>query len=602
MKTLITSTINILHSRRRALLTFYLFFSGLAMAALTPAITWALASLRPVTGRAAISTGGIMEFLVSPGGILWAVVTLNLSVLVILLQQAGMTLIAASPPYRHYRTALSALWGAARKFPALIQLTLIQVFAHLLVAMPFLVAIGLAWFSLLADFDPYLLRLEKPPELWWFAGSALLALVGLILCNGTLYLRWILSVPCLMLEGASPIRALTASTGLTRGHKGHATGVLSSGFAAVLLLPVLVTLAFDQIAAALFAILPEQTSVLVPFVVILIACYLLIGIAVTFFGTAAYGAFIVSLYQRASGNNVSAPEPSLRYPMPENAGPKAWIAEALVIILAFGQAWLVLGSLEQQEEVTITAHRGSALKAPENTISAIEQAIEDGADYIEIDVQITADGVPVLWHDSDMKRIFGLRERVSETSFADIRDLDAGTWFDRQFGDERIATLADAIDTVRGRAGLFIDLKPDRHTPHLARAVVDLLHQQDFVDGTMVAAADWSTLQEVKRLEPGLKTTLLAQFVVGPLWEDNYDVLGLRMNRATPAAVARAHRSGNELHVWTVNQPAAMSRFIDMGVDNIITDRPDVLSDLLQKRASLSDTELLATKLRNWLR
>ncbi|CAN0606517.1 unnamed protein product, partial [Ectocarpus sp. 12 AP-2014] len=168
---------------------------------------------------------------------------------------------------------------------------------------------------------------------------------------------------------------------------------------------------------------------------------------------------IVSLYQRASGNNVSAPEPSMRYPMPENAGPKAWIAEALVIILAFGQAWLVLGSLEQQEEVTITAHRGSALKAPENTISAIEQAIEDGADYIEIDVQITADGVPVLWHDSDMKRIFGLRERVSETSFADIRDLDAGTWFDRQFGDERIATLADAIDTVRGRAGLLIDLK-----------------------------------------------------------------------------------------------------------------------------------------------
>lgn len=602
MKTLITSTINILHSRRRALLTFYLFFSGLAMAALTPAITWALASLRPVTGRAAISTGGIMEFLVSPGGILWAVATLNLSVLVILLQQAGMTLISASPPYRHYRTALSALWGTARKFPALIQLTLIQVFAHLLVAMPFLVAIGLAWSWLLADFDPYLLRLEKPPELWWFAASAVLALAGLILCNGALYLRWILSVPCLMLERASPLQALTASTRLTRGHKGHATGVLSSGFAAVLLLPVLVTLAFDQIAAALFAILPEQTSVLVPFVVTLIAGYLLIGIAVTFFGTAAYGAFIVSLYHRASGNSVSAPEPSLRYPVPENAGPKAWIAEALVVILAFGQAWLVLGSLGQQEEVTITAHRGSAFKAPENTLSAIEQAIEDGADYIEIDVQITADGVPVLWHDSDMKRIFGLRERISETSFADIRDLDAGTWFDRQFGDERIATLADAIETVRGRAGLFIDLKPDRHTPHLAQAVVDLLHRQDFVDGTIVAAADWSTLQEVKRLEPGLKTTLLAQFVVGPLWEDNYDVLGLRMNRATPAAVARAHRSGNELHVWTVNQPAAMSRFIDMGVDNIITDRPDVLSDLLQQRASLSDTELLATKLRNWLR
>ncbi|MGM0767264.1 MAG: glycerophosphodiester phosphodiesterase family protein [Pseudomonadota bacterium] len=602
MKTLITSTLNLLHRQRRALLTFYLFFSGLAMAALTPAVTWALASLRPVTGRAAVSTGGIVEFLVSPGGIVWVLATLNLSVLVILLQQAGMTLIAASPPYRHYRTALGALWGTARKFPALVQLTLIQVFTHLLVAMPFLIAIALGWNWLLSNHDPYLLRLEKPPEFWWFTAGLLLASAGLILCNGSLYLRWILAVPCLMLESTRPLDALRESTRLTRGHRGHATGVLTSGLAAVLLLPVIVTLAFDQIATALFAILPQQASVLAPFVLVFIASYILLSIAVTFFGAAAYGAFIVSLYHRASGKTVTAPEPALQYPMPEHAGPKAWIAEALVVILALGQAWLVVDTLGQREEVTITAHRGSAFKAPENTLSAIKQAIDDGADYVEIDVQLTADGVPVLWHDSDMKRIFGLGERISETEFADIRDRDAGTWFDQKFGNERIATLADAIETVRGRAGLFVDLKPDRNTPHLARAVVDLLKEKNFVKGTIVAAADWTTLQEVKRLEPELKTTLLAQFVMGPLWDDNYDVLGLRMNRATPAAVARAHRAGNELHVWTVNQPAAMSRFIDMGVDNIITDRPELLSELLRQRATLSDAELLATKLRNWLR
>lgn len=602
MKTLIASTLNILHHQRRALLTFYLFFSGVAMAALTPAITWALAALRPVTGRAAISTGGIVEFLISPGGILWLIATVNLTVLVILLQQAGMTLIAASPPYRHYRTALAALWGTARKLPALLQLTLIQVFIHLLVAAPFVAAIGLAWSWLLSDFDPYLLRLQKPPELWWFGVCALAAATGILLCNGTIYLRWILSVPCLMLDQSRPMDALRESARLTRGHKGHATGVLTSGLAAVLLLPVLVTLAFDQIATLMFALLPDRTGVLVPLVLVFVASYLLIGIVVTFVGTAAYGAFIVSLYRRACGTVVSAPEPSLRYPMPENAGPTAWVAEVLVVILALGQAWLVVGSLEQQEEVTVTAHRGSAFKAPENTLSAIEQAITDGADYVEIDVQMTADGVPVLWHDSDMQRIFGLATRISESRYDEIRGLDAGSWFDREFGHERVASLEQAIDAVQGRADLFIDLKPDRNTPYLVSAVVALLREKQAVEGTIIAAADWATLEEVKRMEPALKTTLLAQFVVGPLWEDNYDILGLRMNRATPAAVARAHRSGNELHVWTVNQPAAMSRFIDMGVDNIITDRPDVLADLLEKRAALTDTELLATKLRNWLR
>lgn len=602
MKTLITSTLNILHTRRRALLTLHLFFSGLAMAVLTPAITWALASLRPVTGRAAISTGGILEFLISPGGLVWVVVTLNLTVLMILLQQAGMTLIAASPPCRHYRTALNALWGSARKCLALFQLTVIQVLTHLLIALPFLTAIALAWAWLLASYDPYLIRLEKPPELWWFAAGATLSLIGLAICNGTLYLRWILAVPCLMLQSQRPLDALRESTRLTRGHRGHATGVLISGLTMVILLPILVTLGFDHIATALFATLPDRTDILVPAVFIFIASYILIGIAVTFFAAAAYGAFIVSLYHRASGNSLPAPEPSLRYPMPDNAGPKAWIAEALVVILALSQAWFVVDSLGQREQVTITAHRGSAFQAPENTLSAIEQAIRDGADYIEIDVQITADGVPVLWHDSDMKRVFGLKERISEVTYDDIRNRDAGSWFDDAFGNERVATLAQAIESVRGRAGLFVDLKPDRNTPNLTRAVVELLQNKDFVEGTVVAAADWTTLQEVRRLEPELKTALLAQFVIGPLWEDNYDILGLRMNRATPAAVARAHRDGNELHVWTVNQPVAMSRFVDMGVDNIITDRPDVLARLLQERDALSDAELLATKLRNWLR
>ncbi|MCG2582634.1 MAG: glycerophosphoryl diester phosphodiesterase membrane domain-containing protein, partial [Marinobacter sp.] len=437
---------------------------------------------------------------------------------------------------------------------------------------------------------------------WWFAACATVSMIGLISCNGALYLRWILAVPCLMLRSQHPVEALRESTRLTRGHKGHATGVLASGLTAVILLPILVTLAFDQIASLLLTILPDRTAILVPAIFLFIAGYILIGIAVTFFGTAAYGAFIVSLYYRATGRNAGMPEPSLRYPPPGNAGPKAWIAEALVVILALGQAWFVVDTLDQREQVTITAHRGSAFKAPENTLSAIEQAIRDGADYIEVDVQITADGVPVLWHDSDMSRIFGLKERISEVTYEDIRNRDAGSWFNTDFAGERIVTLSQAVETVRGRAGLFVDLKPDRNTPNLTPAVVDLLQRKNLVEGTVIAAADWTTLQEVKQLEPRLKTALLAQFVVGPLWEDNYDILGLRMNRATPAAVARAHRDDNELHVWTVNHPVTMSKFVDMGVDNIITDRPDVLSELLRERASLSDAELLAIKLRNWLR
>lgn len=280
----------------------------------------------------------------------------------------------------------------------------------------------------------------------------------------------------------------------------------------------------------------------------------------------------------------------------------AWTAEILVILLALGQAWFVLQSFEQQDEVAITAHRGSAFKAPENTLSAIEQAIEDGADYIEIDVRMTADGVPVLWHDADMKRVFGLDGKISDITLEQARERDAGSWFAPEFSHERIATLEEVIRTTRGRAGLYLDIKPDPKTPELTRTVVDLLQQMDAVEGTVIAAAEWYVLAQARSLEPALKTTLLAQFIVGPLWEQNFDILGLRQNRVTPAAVSQTRQSGNELHVWTVNDPDAMSRFIDMGVDNIITDRPDVLAELLGRREELTDAEVLVIKLRNWLR
>ncbi|MDO6823490.1 glycerophosphodiester phosphodiesterase family protein [Marinobacter sp. 1_MG-2023] len=609
MKPLIASTLKIIHCHRRALLTYYLFFSGLALAVITPTLTWALAVMRPVTGDGAISTGGIVEFLVSPGGMLWVVVSLNLSALIFLLQQAGIILIAAAPRHQQYRTALSALWRVARTFGKLLKLSMLQVFGQLLVALPFLAFVGFAWTWLIDLYDPYLLRLEKPPELWWFIACTTLACLGTLYCNGRLYLRWILAVPCLMLNNLSATGALRESRRLTQGQMRVTSGVLLFGLAALLLMPVLVTFTFGRLATGLFVFLPPDTDILVAVLLVFIATYILITMMITFLGTVVYGTFVFNLYHRARDSLPAEHLPLAGQPTPQsafdtapkNAGLKAWTVEFIVIMLALGQAWFVIATLEQQDDVAVTAHRGSAFKAPENTIQAIEQAIEDGADYVEIDVQLTSDDVPVLWHDADMNRIFGLKQRISEVSYQDIRNLDAGSWFSTDFAGEQVATLSQALEIARGRTKLFIELKPDRNTPHLTSTVVKLLQHKDAVDGTIIAAADWVTLQEVKRSEPGLRTALIAQFVIGPLWEDNYDILALRTNRVTPARIARAHRAGNELHVWTVNQPAEMRRFIDMGVDSIITDRPGLLTEILQQRESLSSTQLLATKLQSWL-
>ncbi|MDL0429947.1 glycerophosphodiester phosphodiesterase family protein [Marinobacter sp. TBZ242] len=598
MKTLSLQTLAYLHIHRRSLLTFYLFFAGLTVAALMPLFSGALAALRPVTGQAAISTGGLVQFVISPGGVVWLVATATIATLLVILQQAGMTWIAAAGGHREYRIAISALWAVARHFRKLSALALLQVTGHLLLAMPFLLGVILAYQLLLSPHDLYYLSLERPPVVWWFMGISAIAALGIAVCNGWLYLRWILSVPLVLLDGHGAREALRLSNHYVHGQRLPATGALLAGLAGLVVLPVLVTLGFQMAGSQMLPRLPERMDILMPVTLTFVALYILFTITLAFAGIAAYSMLIYSVYRRATGHyqRVSIKD------LPKQAGPKAWAAEILVIVLAVGQAWFVLQSFEQRDEVSITAHRGSAFKAPENTLSAIEQAIEDGADYIEIDVRMTADGVPVLWHDADMRRVFGLNGKISDITLEEARERDAGSWFGPDFSNERIATLEEVIATTRGRAGLYVDIKPDPATPELTSDVVRLLQQMDAVEGTVIAAAEWYVLAEVRSLEPALKTTLLAQFIVGPLWEQSFDILGLRQNRVTPATVAQTHQSGNELHVWTVNNPVAMSRFIDMGVDNIITDRPDVLAELLERRSELTDAEVLVVKLRNWLR
>lgn len=576
MTALARQTLDILRLHRRGLLIFYLFFAGIAISVVTPAFSMALAALEPVTGEAAISAGGLLQFLTSPGGLLWLAITLTLAVLVVVLQQAGMILIASSRGRTDYKIVLSSLWGVARRFRLLFTLTVIQVAAHWLLALPFLLAIGLAYHRLLLPYDVYYLKLERPVELWWFGGIAGGALLGAMIVNGWLYLRWILAAPLVMLDNRALKAALRDSARLTRGQRLPAIAALLSGFAAVVILPVVVALAFRVIGSQMLAIIPSNMDLLLPLMLLYAALYILFTISMAFLGIAAYSTLIYAIYRRATGRH---PRPALQR-LSRNAGPLAWSAEVLLIVLAASQAWLVVQSFDFPDEVTVTAHRGSAIKAPENTRSAIEQAIDDGADFVEIDVRMTADGILVLWHDDDMKRVFGRDEKISDITYEEALELDAGSWFGPEFKGERILSLEQAITITRGRAGLYIDMKADADTPTLPRDTVALLQQQEALDGTVVAAADALVLNEVKRLEPSLKTALLAQFIVGPLRRESFDILGLRHNRVTAATIAEARHAGHQLHVWTVNRRDAMTRFIDLGVDNIITDRPDVLIDV----------------------
>jgi glycerophosphoryl diester phosphodiesterase len=249
--------------------------------------------------------------------------------------------------------------------------------------------------------------------------------------------------------------------------------------------------------------------------------------------------------------------------------------------------------------VQVTAHRGHARAAPENTLSAMRKAIESGADYAEMDVQLTADGKVVLLHDSDLKRVAGNPRRLEELSFDEVRRLDVGSWFDPAFAGERVPTLTEVIDMCRGKIRLNIELKffgPDRR---LVKEVVDIVRQQHFESDCLITSLNYDALVEVKQRDARLRTGVIVAHALGDINRLQVDALSVRADFLTDEMMHSAHRGGKEVHVWTVNEARQMFVLMKRGVDNIITSDPDLAVQVRDEWTSLSESErmVLASRL-----
>jgi glycerophosphoryl diester phosphodiesterase len=237
----------------------------------------------------------------------------------------------------------------------------------------------------------------------------------------------------------------------------------------------------------------------------------------------------------------------------------------------------------------IIAHRGFSYNAPENTLAAYRAAIEVGADMAECDVWLSADGVPVLLHDQNLKRTTGLDAPVTGVPLAKIKELDAGRWKSPEYTGERIPTLNETLRLVKGKVRLIIEIKP----AGMEREVITAIHEAGVNPAdVMIFSFKHDVIRTMAAREPRLPTTWL----IGEMpWGESErretlaealraraSVIGLPLTRVDPAIVHLAHESGFLVFVWTVNEPDDMRYLARIGVDGIITDRPDVLIHVLE--------------------
>jgi glycerophosphoryl diester phosphodiesterase len=232
------------------------------------------------------------------------------------------------------------------------------------------------------------------------------------------------------------------------------------------------------------------------------------------------------------------------------------------------------------------AHRGGASEAPENTLPAFANAVDLGYRYLETDVQVTADGVVVAFHDDDLARTCGRPGRISELPWEEV----ASARVDGREPIPRLDELFAAWPEVRWN----IDCKSDRAADPLARE----LQRADALARVCVSAfSDRRLLRLRRRLGRELCSSagpaeLAAIRFIGWTWGGPLAAqVPVRRGRITVVDerfVERAHRRGIVVHVWTIDDAAEMARLLDLGVDGIMTDRPAVLRDVLVRRTQWS--------------
>ncbi|MGQ7243812.1 glycerophosphodiester phosphodiesterase family protein [Salinicola sp. V024] len=584
----------------RSLVVFHLFFTLLASAVWVPLSANTLSGLLQRIGRPVLSNNQIADVALSPWGLIWLLTAIVLSFLVIFLQQAGMMLVVSSQAGNRYRVAMGSLWHVLRRFPALVTLTFLQVGSHLLLAAPFAIGLAHLYGAMLGDIEPYILIHLKPPVLWEFLAVAAPIFLVLVLLSAKLYFRWFLALPAMMLDGLKPIAALRRSRELTQGRRLRMALMVVGIALVVAAIPIVFSVGFNTLGGILLGNLPERNSVLVPAMLAYLAFYIVATIALTFLGIAANSMLVITLYHRATGRATVFRQSST----PRRTGVIAWGAEILLLVFALGQAGWILHGFEINDHVTITAHRGSSLVAPENTMASMNQAIADGADYLELDVRLSSDGQVVVSHDNNLSRLTGVDRNISDMTLEEIERVDVGSYFGDAFIGERIPTFQQVLDNAQGRIGLYVELKPAHgNAEELTRTVIAQLKASHMSEHAVIASLSPDIIDRIKAIDSDMRTTLFMQFVLpGALNTTDADIIGLRHTQATPSLLRTIHGTGRSVAVWTVNGIGDMSRYIDMGVDNIITDRPEALTSILAERREMSDGELLLVKLRNWLR
>ena len=545
-----------------------------------------------IQGYPVLLNTDIASFLFSPLGIIAVLLFAFVAIAIYCIAQFGLLFITASYQTGERMTAVSALRQSAKQLPVESAAVARKALYYVAVLAFFLaIAVINIVFRDSGFFSPSIIIL------------ALLCILSLYL----LYIRLIFVDYFVVLEGKKVSDAFAYT--LNRKLFLDLVVTVSAWFLLIWLCSTVILLVFSALCWLLLYVVVDNPVLLAPVFSVLVALFSLIAIILSLVLMSLTSNLFTELYyqnkaRERTGSDIIVPEPKeLCFSSTPKVRKKQIHAALGICLVGIAIATFFLIPVVQDDidsidkTVYVTAHRGSSARAPQNTISAFEAAIADKADYAELDVQETKDGVVVVIHDSNLRHVGGVDANIWDLNYSELQEIDVGSSFSPEFAGEKVPTLDEVIDVTIGKIKLNIELKINGHEKHLVEKTVQIVEARGIKDECVLSSLDYGALQEVRALNPDLPIGMIITYVIGDYAKLDVEFYSVEPNLVLTKKFMRdAHDDNKEVHIWTFSPKADVSGYVDLGVDNIINDDPVMIRELLHEKQNRSEIEKLTTK------
>jgi len=261
----------------------------------------------------------------------------------------------------------------------------------------------------------------------------------------------------------------------------------------------------------------------------------------------------------------------------------ALVADACYLLISFNNN--PFENVAIFHETKVMAHRGASTEAPENTMAAFQKAIDDMADYIELDVQLTNNGEVIVMHDSNAYRTTGVDANIVNMTYKEVKTLDAGSWFSDEYVGENVPSLKEVLELTQGKIKLNIELKPADNGTALAKNTVRLIEKYNMVNDCVITSFSESVLKAVKTYNQEIKVGYILSAAYGDFYDmKNVDFFSVNAAFLSKRTIDAIHNSGKRVYAWTVNNKESIKNLTNKGVDGIITDNPVLARETIYSR------------------